>query len=315
MGLPESKRLKSAANASILRAKCDSKRLVAFHTAVALVLSLAALAIDFALEQKIGNTGGLSGVGTRSVLETVQQVLQQAQVIAWPFWQVGWLYATVKIARREATDKKDLAEGFRRFPGFLRLMILKALIFFGLALGAAYAASFIVMMLPMSNTMTTMMNPNITEVELMALLEPLMLPLAVISGVLSLALCVPFFYRFRMAEYFLLDNPQLGARAALRGSGLLMRGNMWKLVRLDLSFWWFWLLQLAVSAISAMAVILPLAGIQMPWGAEISEFIAYLLSAVAQLALYYFCKAQLDVTYAHAYLALLPKEEEKYESH
>lgn len=315
MGLPESKRLKSAANASILRAGCDPKRLVAFHTAVALVLSLAALAIDVVLEQKIGNTGGLSGVGTRSVLKTVQRVLQQAQIIAWPFWQVGWVYATVKIARGEAADKKDLAEGFRRFPGFLRLTILRGLIFLGLALGAAYAASFIVMMLPMSDMMTAMVNPNITEAELMALVEPLMLPMAVISGVLSLVLCVPFFYRFRMAEYFLLDNPQLGARAALRGSRLLMRGNMWKLVRLDLSFWWFWLLQLAVSAISAMAVILPMAGIQMPWGSEISEFIAYLLSAVAQLALYYFCKAQLDVTYAHAYLALLPKEEEKYESH
>ena len=72
MGLPESKRLKSAANESILRANCDPKRLVAFHTAVALVLSLLALAIDFLLEQKIGNTGGLSGVGTRSVLKTVQ---------------------------------------------------------------------------------------------------------------------------------------------------------------------------------------------------------------------------------------------------
>ncbi len=315
MGLPESKRLKSAANQSILRANCDPKRLVVFHTAVALALSLAALVIDFALEQKIGNTGGLSGMGTRSALTTVQSVLQQAQVIAWPFWRVGWLYATVKIARSEETGKKDLLEGFRRFPGFLRLVILKALIFFGLAFGAAYAASFIVMMLPGSNPMTAMLNPNITEAELMAMMESLMLPLAVISGVLVLVFCVPFFYRFRMAEYCLLDNPQLGARAALRGSGLLMRGNMWKLVRLDLSFWWFWLLQLVVSALSAMAMVLPLLGIQMPWRLEISEFIAYLLSAVAQLALYYFYKAHLDVTYTQAYLALLPKEEEKYESH
>lgn len=314
MVLPENRRLKNAANESIMRSACDAGKLVLFHTAVMLVLSLAALAVDFALEQGIGNTGGLSGVGMRSVLETVQTLLWQAQSIALPFWNIGWLYAAVKIARGEAAEKKDLLEGFRRFFGFLRLTILKELIFFGLAFGAAYAAAFVAMMLPVSGTGMNLMNSNLTEAELLAMLEKMMIPLAVISGVLTLAICVPFFYRFRMAEYFLLDNPQLGARAALRGSRNLMRGNMWKMMRLDLSFWWFWLLTAVVSALGWAGVILPFVGIEWPWTAEIGYLIAYLLAAVAQLVLYYFCKAKVDVTYAHAYLSLT-EEEESYESH
>ena len=70
-----SRKLKNSAAASIEKAGFDPRKLVLFHTAVALALSLVALAIDFALELQIGNTGGLSGVGMRSVLETVQAVL------------------------------------------------------------------------------------------------------------------------------------------------------------------------------------------------------------------------------------------------
>ncbi len=315
MGLPENRQLKNAANESILRAACEPRKLVAFHTAVILVISLLALTVDFVLEQQIGNTGGLSGVGTRSVLETVQQLLQQAQVIALPFWQVGWVYAALKIARGEETSRKDLLEGFRKFFPFLRLTILKELIFFGLALGAAYAATSIVTMRSASSYAIDLTDPDLSVDALMAAMEPLMVPTAVLGGILALVLCVPFFYRFRLADYCLLDNPRQGARAALRSSGRLMKGNMWKLVRLDVSFWWFWLLRLAVSALSWTAAILPLVGIQMPWGEEISYCVAYLLAAVAQLVLYYFYKAYVDVTYAHTYLALLPKEEENDESH
>lgn len=315
MNLPENRRLKNDARESILRAACDPGRLVVFHTAVTLVLSLLALVIDFVLERQIGNTGGLSGVGSRSVLKTVQTVLLQAQAIALPFWQVGWLFATVKIARGEPADKLDLLEGFRQFSGFLRLTILKGLIFMGLAFGGAYVASFLVLMSPLSDSMMTILDSNITEAEMIAQMEPLMVPMAVLSGILVLAICIPFFYRFRMAEYILLDNPKMHARAALRGSRALMRGNMWKLMRLDLSFWWFWLMALVVSALGQIDILLPLMGIALPWTTEVSYFVACLLAAVAQLVLYYFYKAQLDVTYAHAYLALLPKEEETYESH
>jgi len=312
MHLPDNRRIKNAANESIKKASSDPGKLVAFHTAIVLALSLVVLAIDFVLERQIGNTGGLSGVGVRSVLETVQTVLQQVQSIALPFWQIGWLYATVKIARGETAEKADLLEGFRRFPAFLRLKILKGLIFAGLGIAAAYAGAFLVMMTPLADPMVGLMNAdltNMTQEQLMAQMEPMILPMAVICCALALVLMVPFFYRFRMAEYFLLDNPGCGARVSMRASREMMRGNIWKLMRLDLSFWWFWLLTIIVSALGIADLLLPLLGITMPWTAEIGYFGAYLLAAAAQVALYYYFKAHLDVTYAHAYMSLLPANE------
>ena len=312
MELPESRQLKNAADQSVLRAGYDPRKLVAFHTAVMLVLSLAAMVIDFALEQKIGNTGGLSGVGMRAVLETVQTVLRQVQSIALPFWQVGWIYAAVKIAQGETAGKKDLPEGFRRFPGFLRLTVLKGLILLGIVIAAAYVSSSVLMMTPLANAMRELMTvdpESLTEAQqLMEQMMQILKPLMIVTAIVTLVLYVPFFYRFRMAEYCLLDEPQSGARAALRGSRELMRGNMWKLMRLDLSFWWFWLLTVLVSALGWADMLLPVAGIALPWSNTVSYFAAYLLAAAAQLALYYFCKARVDVTYAHAYLALQTDE-------
>lgn len=55
----------------------------------------------------------------------------------------------------------------------------------------------------------------------------------------SLLLVIPGLiaaYRYRMARYLLLDNPQLGAMESLRLSKQMMKGHKWELFVLDLSF-------------------------------------------------------------------------------
>jgi len=64
----------------------------------------------------------------------------------------------------------------------------------------------------------------------------------------------------------------------------------------------------AVQQLAADGAV-PAAGIALPWAEEISYFAAFLLTAAAQLVLYYFCKAKVDVTYAQAYQALLDENE------
>lgn len=307
-----SRRLKNAAAETLTKTACDPRRLVALHTAVMLAVSLAAWGLDLVLQNEIGNTGGLGGVGVRSVLETVQTILRQAQIIVMPIWQIGWVYTVLKIARGERAGKAELAEGFRRFFPVLRLMILKGLILMGVIFAAAYISSFIVMMTPLGDSIAEFAISDITQItdaQLIDQIMALMMPMMIIMAVLALVLYVPFFYRFRLAEYFLMENPQLGARAALRNSRVTMRGNGWKWLRLDLSFWWFWLLTVLVSALGWTDMLLPAAGIELPWTENVSYVAAYVLAAVAQLALHYFCKAKVDVTYAHAYMELLPKEE------
>ncbi len=315
MILPDSRRLKNTAATSVKNAAYDPRKLVAFHTAVILVVSLVALLLDFLLQEKIGDTSGLSGVGLRSVLTTVQKLLRLVQIVVLPFWQMGWLFAAIKIARGKRADKDDLKEGFRRFAPLLRLTLVKSLIFIALGFAAAYTASVIVLMLPAAEPITdTMMETmstdvlNMTEAELYAMIQPVAVPLMLASAVLSLGLMLPAFYFLRFAEYCLLDGEKIGAFAMLRKSFKMMRGNLWYMVRLDLSFWWFYLLTVLVSVLGWLDVLLPAAGVVLPWSEEISYFLSFLLAAVAQFVLYYFCKAKVDVTYAHAYLSLLPKK-------
>lgn len=296
----------------------SARKLAAFHTLVMLTVSLAVMAIDFVLEQQIQHTGGLSGMGVRPILTTAQTVLRQAQLILLPFWQIGWLWATVKLAKRNAADRADLTEGFRRFFPFLRLKIFKIVMFGVLALAAMYAAAFVVLLTPFATPLYEYMAANletITEAELMMQMEQLMVPMLVIGAVMAVAAIAPFFYRFRMAEYVMLDHPKMRPWGAIRVSWRMMKGKMWKLLGLDVSFWWFWLLSALAAALAWADVILPAVGIALPWSAEMCYFGAFLLSAIAQLTLHYFAKAKKDVTYAHAYFALLPKKEDAYESH
>jgi len=309
--LTDRRRLKNAAANSIKNAVYSPRKLVAIYTAVMLAVSLAVLAIDFVLEQQIGNTGGLSGMGTRSILKTAQLFLQQAQLIALPFWLIGWMYATVKVARGQQNGPADLLQGFRQFFPFLRLTVLKGLIFAVIILAGLYAGCVAVMMSPMADSvMESLMADmtDMTQLQLTAEMEKLMIPMVAYGGVVALVALTPAFYRFRLAEFVMLDS-KCNARTALRSSWQLMKGNMWKMMALDLSFWWFWLLGLAASALAYADVFLPLVGITLPWSSDISYFLAFLLAALAQLVINYYYKAKVDVTYAHAYMELLPKEE------
>ena len=120
--------LKQASRDSLFASKGDPKRIILIHTLVSLGVTFLLGAISFALERQISNTGGLSGLGLRSVLSTAQVVLQIAQMALLPFWEAGYYWATLKMARREDVQPGSLLEGFRRFGPYLRLTLLRSLI-------------------------------------------------------------------------------------------------------------------------------------------------------------------------------------------
>lgn len=313
MILPDRRGLKNAARESLNNTAGTAGKLVAIHTAAMLLLSLIVMIADLLLEQQIENTSGLSGMGLRSVLTTAQVVLQYAQLIVMPFWQIGWLFTAMKIARGERTGVADLTEGFCKFLPVLRLTILKGLIMIAAVFVATYAGSFAVMLSPLSGPTISLMLSDVSEMEMLAQMEKMLTVVMIVGGILSLIVVIPFAYRLRMAEYALLDDPKPGARAALRTSWQMMKGNMWKMMGLDLQFWWFYLLEGAISVLGMADILLPLAGITLPWSETVSYFATFLLAAVAQVLLHYFLKPGVDVTYAHAYLSLIPPAEEEAE--
>ena len=313
MTLPDISTLKQRAADTIAPHRQQANKLILIHTGAILALNFLVLLLSVLLERGIATTGGLRGIQLRSILSTAQAVLTFGLMIVLPFWQISWLYMMLKFARGDCAQPDDLLVGFRKFGPVLRLSILKGLIFAGLVFVGVYAGYFVILATPMADPlMEALMSTADDEAMYLAFAEALAqleLPIMLIGGGISLLLCAPFFYRFRQAEYFLMDHPRLGARVALRASRQLMRGNGWRMVKLDLSYWWFWILSLLVMVVSYADMLLPKLGIRLPLPEDITFLAAFVLSVPLQLLLYRNCKVQVDATYAAAYLSLIPPEQ------
>ena len=93
-----------------------------------------------------------------------------------------------------------------------------------------------------------------------------------------------------MGECALIENPRMGAFAALRKSRRLMRGNCISLLQLDLSFWWFYVLEVLLTVVCYADMLLPMVGIQLPFSSTVAFFLFYLLNLGGQVALYWWKK-------------------------
>ena len=320
MDLLDRRGLKNAAGDALAQAPRNPKRIILIHTAVSLGIMLLVAVLDFVLSGQIENTGGLSGLGTRSVLTTVQSILQMVQLAVLPFWEIGYLYAAMKMAVKEPAEPGTLLEGFRRFGPLFRIMLLKGLIFLVLGFVCTYVATQIFVMTPLSTPMLEAMAPVLNDPTLMEsaageealmqvvdqALDDAMLPLLIITGILLCLVYIPISYRLRLVNYSVLENPREGALVAFRRSFRLMRGNCLEMFLLDLSFWWYYLLQILINLVCYGDLILSLAGVSLPWSGELSFFLFYILALAGQFVLYFLARNKVEVTYVTAYHVLSP---------
>ena len=311
--------VKDAAQESLKRAN-EPHKVVLLHTGAVLLVTLILTIINYMLEKGIASTGGLSGMDLRAVLETIQEILTTAQMVLLPFWQIGYLWYCLRVSRGEATQYGDLLQGFRIFGPVLRLNLLKVALFGALALVCSYLSSMVFLLTPWAAPIQELMahisaNPELSTdpqvaQQLTELMEENLAPILLLFGLIFLPLGAPLFYRYRMAEYCLLDEPQIGALVALRESGFLMRGAKRSLLKLDLSFWWFYGLDALVSAVCYGDLILNLLGIDLGLSTEVTYFAFLLLYTLLQLGLYLWKQNQVQVTYAHVYGQLCnPRQE------
>ena len=320
MDLLDRRGLKNAAGDALAQASRNPKRIILIHTAVSLGIMLLVAVLDYVLSGQIENTGGLSGLGTRSVLTTVQSILQMVQMVVLPFWEIGYLYAAMKMAVKEPAEPGTLLEGFRHFGPLFRVMLLKGLIFLVLGFVCTYVATQIFVMTPLSTPMLEAMAPVLNDPTLMEsaageealmqvvdqALDDAMLPLLIITGILLCLVYIPISYRLRLVNYSVLENPREGALVAFRRSFRLMRGNCLEMFLLDLSFWWYYLLQILINLVCYGDLILSLAGVSLPWSGELSFFLFYILALAGQFVLYFLARNKVEVTYVTAYHVLSP---------
>lgn len=313
MDIRDRRALKSEAGQALSTASCNPRKIVLLYAGAAGVMMLLLSAFSLLLQQQIAQTGGLSGLGARTALSTVQTVLQYVGTVVLPFWNMGYLFVVLAISRGQSAAPSTLLEGFRKFGPVLRFWLLENLIFLGLAIVCFYPSMMLYLMTPLAAPLVSALEPLVPDAAMAtdptALLEDpavasAMMPMLVVFLIVYLLVAAPLFYRFRMAEFALVDNPKAGAIAAFRSSFRMMRGNRLALFRLDLSFWWFYALEALTAALCYGDSILAALGVSLPLSGDWAYFLFYALGLAAQTALYFWAKNQVTVTYAKAYDAL-----------
>lgn len=311
MNIRDRRAIHDTAAAALDRAT-GAGRIVLVYGLICCALSLASTILSVLLGDRISGAGGLGNIGLRSILSTGQSVLPLINLIVTACLSLG--YHTVMLCYTRGFDASinTLMSGFRRFGPVIRTMLLQTAIYTGAGFLAVYISSFIFIstslsadflqvMEPVLNSMTVMDTAiMLDEATLMAAAQT-MIPMLWIMLAVSTVLLVPLYYRFRMTDFCLADDPRLGAIHALTKSRILMRRNCFALFRLDLSLWWFYAAQTLITLVCYGDILLPMVGITLPWSNDVSYYLFLVLSLLMQIALYYFGMNRVYAVYAVTY--------------
>lgn len=303
-----------------LEAAPRSRTIAAIFVSVVIGLSLLSALVDYVLGLQIDQSGGLSNMGTRSILSALQTMLPLVQSAIVMCIELGYMAAMLRVARGQYVSPQTLRLGFDRFWVLLRWTILQNLIFMGMGFASVYFGVMIFMLTPLSQPVMELLVPLVSQSTLLdpsvmvpdSLYDPLMSAMApafLICGVIYLIAVLPVMYRLRMGSYVIIDKPALGAFAAMGESRKMTHRRCMSLFKLDLHLWWYYAAGLAASVICYGDQLLPLVGIELPFSSEVSFFLFYALYWALEFLIFYFLRNQVEVAYALAYDSLRPKEQ------
>ncbi len=304
------------------RAGEEGKRLFLCYSGTITALSMLSLVISYVLDLRIAETGGLSNMGLRSVLSTVQYILPIAQIIVSTCLGFSYQQNVLSMARGQGADYRTLPQGFRHFFLLVRLALLQGLIYFAVGFVAMQLSSIIFAFTPFAQAYYEAVQPLVDSMSVLgtvpaldeattnAILQACMPAVWIFMGV-YLLLFVPVYFRYRMSMFCLADEPRMGAFLAMHKSRLMLRKRCFDLLKLDLTMWWFYALQVLISLVLYSDMLLPILGIQLPWSQNASAYLFNGFAVLLQFAVYYFTLNRVNVTYAVAYDALQqPREPE-----
>lgn len=301
--------LKHHAQEALQDAAYEPRKLVLIHTGASVAVAILLGLISFLLDEQIGSTGGLGGMQQRSILETAQTLLQIFSSVAVLYWKAGFLAAMLRIARHEKACPDTLLTGFRSFSRVTFHSLLKGAYFALLLLVCLYLASFAAILTPLSQPLeayveqTGITDPNVmlTDPAYLALVSQLTVPMSIVFLLIAAPIMIPAFYRYRMSLYLLMRAPELSPLLTMNFSKRMMKGRKWQLFTLDLSFWWYYLLQAAALLPTIGYMALTMLGIALPWSELTQLILVLVLNGGCLLAVEYFAKARFEQTYVQAY--------------
>lgn len=319
MTIPSARQLREDAGRQLSKAR-EPQKIVLVYTAILIGTSAVSTIAQYLLGSGISQAGGLRNLGLRSMLSTVSNILPIAQYIILLCLGLGFAAAALRIARGQFASPMTLKAGFERFWPLAKCTLLQGLILLGIGFGSFYLAMAIYMFSPFSEGFFTIITPLLADESILSTGIPVldeatslalmdqMWPMFIIFGILFLALAIPVTYRYRLVNYLIIDRPGIGAFVALRESNALMKGNKRRFFRLDLGFWWYYILLSLASVVCYGDLVLAMLGISLPMSSTVSYFLFYALFLAADFVIYWFFLNRVEVTYALAYDALIPKQ-------
>ena len=316
MDLKNHRAVRTAASHAVLENPGQPKAVAGVYVAITIAVSLlSTLVMDF-LDHQIAQTGGLANMGLRSILSTIQSILPALLAVGLMILQLGFHKASLDMSHRRAVTPRTLTQGARRFAPKIRATILQYGLYALLMILAMYGASFIFMSTPLSKQFYAVVDPLLADPDalyaamaadsaLFSQIALAILPALPVFALMTLGMCAPFFYSYRMVDYCVLSG--LGARASMRESQRMMKGHRLELLKLDLSFWWFYLAHGLTTLILYGDVLLQYAGVTLPWNTTVAAYLFYGLSLAVEGVLYYCFMNRVGTAYATAFNILRPK--------
>ena len=299
----------------------SQQRIVVIYAGLTLGLMALVTVAGYVLGLQMDHFGGLSNLGKRTMLSSVQSMLPMVQSLLIMCLDLGYLAAMLRVARGMYTSVQTLRLGFDRFWLLLRCGICRGLILSGVVFVCMYLGIMIFVATPLSGDAMEILTPLVSQVSVLdtaividdatyGLLVDAMLPAFAICGILLLILGGPVYYSFRMVNYIIIDKPGIGAMMALRESKQMMKGSRLQLLKLDIRLWWYHLPVALAMVVCYGDVLLPMLGVQLPVSEDVAFFGFYALYLAASFGIHFSLRNRAEVCYALAYDAVKPEEKQ-----
>ena len=279
------------------------RKLVWIHSAAPVVVSAVLLLLTL-ISGLIAPEGGLSNMETHTMITTVLTLLQIAATVAALFWDAGLNYIVLGFLRGREIKTASLTKGFSKVRPILGSWIFRWCNYMLLMMVSGTVSSLLMSFVPVSDDMYQQVlafttNPVFPLHE--SVLTLACIYFAIYLAVLGVIL-MPAVYRHRLTAYCIMeDQPVRGLRAVMQ-STMLMRGSRRELLKLDLRFWWFYLGEIVVLALSLGQLYIS--------DVAVGSWLFPLLALGVQLALYLVAKPKLALCYGLFYENLIQSRAE-----
>ena len=320
MNLRNTREINSVA-AQRVRQSPSQRKIVMLYAGLALGLTALVTVLNYMLGLQMDKFGGLSNLGKKSMLSTLQSMLPFVQTLLNMCLDLGYVAAMLRIARGMYTSPQTLRLGFDRFWLLMRCSIFQGLILTAVMFVCLYFGVMLFMVTPFSDNAMEIVTPLLSQTSMLdssiiiddatyALLMEALIPAFAICGILFVGLGIPVIYNYRMVDYIIIDKPGIGAMMALRESKRMMRGNRMALLKLDVSLWWYYLATGAATVICYGDVLLPMLGLELPVSETVAYFVFYALYLLATFGVHVLLRNRVEAAYALAYDAVKPEEKQ-----